>query len=97
MGYIIGMLEKNLQQKIMQICRARSILCVKVDSTSTRGWPDLLVLLPCGQVLFLELKTETGKLSKLQEHTHKLINANKGKVYVVRRVQEFENIIAPFA
>lgn len=77
----------------MQFCRARSILCVKVDSTSSRGWPDLLVLTPCGVTFFVELKTETGKLSKLQEHMHKLITANKGKVHVVRQLQEFKDLI----
>lgn len=88
------MLEKNLQQKIMQFCKQNAILCVKVDSTSTRGWPDLLVLLPCGLVLFVELKTVTGQLSKLQEFTHQQIKSKKGKVYVIRELQEFKELIA---
>jgi len=90
------MLEKNLQQKIMQFCKANAILCVKVDSTSTRGWPDLLVLMPCGQVFFVELKTQQGKISPLQEYTHKLIIGNKGKVYVIRSLQEFQAIAGTF-
>lgn len=94
--YIVSMLEKNLQQKIIKFCKAHGILCVKVDSTSSRGWPDLTVLLPNGVVLFVELKTETGKLSKLQEHTHKQIAQNKGKVYVIRNLKTFKELVASF-
>lgn len=87
------MLEKNIQQKIMQYCKDNAIVCVKVDSTSSRGWPDLTVILTDGQVFFVELKTETGKLSALQEHTHKRIIGNKGKVYVARSLQDFKEIV----
>lgn len=91
------MLEKNLQQKILQFCKKEGILAVKVDSTSSRGWPDLTVLLPSGAVLFVELKTETGKLSKLQAHTIERIKRNKGKAYVIRSTDQFKELVASFA
>lgn len=90
------MIEKNLQQKIIQICKKHDILVVKVDSTSRRGWPDLTLLLPHGVVLFVELKTPTGKLSKLQEHTHKQIKANNGNVFTIRTTHEFQALITRF-
>ena len=90
------MLEKNLQQKIVQICKRHNILAVKVDSTSTRGWPDLTLLLPCGTVLFIELKTERGRLSELQKHTIGKIEQNKGKVHVIRSLDAFRQLVRAF-
>ena len=39
----------------------------KFVSPSNCGVPDRIVVAPGGQVWFVEVKTETGKLSKLQE------------------------------
>ena len=39
----------------------------KFVSPSNRGVPDRIVVAPGGRVWFVEVKTEAGKLSKLQE------------------------------
>ena len=87
------MLEKNLQKNILQFCKSNSILARKVDSSSQRGWPDLTVILPNGAVIFTELKTATGKLSKLQEYTIDQLQQNKANVYVVRSLDQFKQIV----
>ena len=69
---------------------------MKVDSSSQRGWPDLTLLLPCGQVLFVELKTPTGRLSKLQQYTHDRIKENNGHVYTIRSVEALGTLISQF-
>lgn len=43
---------------------------MKLVSPSNDGVPDRLVLLPGGRVIFVELKTDTGRLSTLQEFVH---------------------------
>lgn len=83
------MLEKKLQQKIIDFCSKRDILAKKVDSTSSRGWPDLIVVLRNGVVLFVELKTPKGRLSALQERTIKQLKENNANVYVIRSVDSF--------
>ena len=92
----IYVLEKTLQQKVIQICKQHAILAVKVDSSSQRGWPDLTLLLPNGIVLFVELKTPTGRLSKLQEHTHRRMKENNGNVHTIRDIDSFKSLIAQF-
>ena len=87
------MIESKIQKRIMLLCKERDILAVKVDSTSSRGWPDLTLVLPNGVVLFAELKTETGVLSALQKRMIKKIKANKGKAHVIRNEKEFTDII----
>ena len=87
------MQEKKLQNFCLTFCKKNAILAVKVDSTSSRGWPDLTLLLPNGTVLFVELKTETGVLSALQKRMLGKITQNNGKAHVIRNIKEFTELI----
>ena len=87
------MRESAIQQKVMQKCMQKGILCVKVDSSSSRGWPDLTCVLPNGTVLFIELKTATGKTSKLQDYMINKLKRNKANVYIIRSIEAFDQLI----
>ena len=56
------------------------------------GIPDLL-LLANGTVYGFELKTETGKLSQWQEKVHAIWRGAGFKVYIVRNLKDFQEII----
>jgi hypothetical protein len=58
----------------------------------TAGLPDIIC---CYRGLFLafEVKTVTGKLSKLQEITLQKINAAKGKAFKVTSLREVKEIL----
>lgn len=51
------------------------------------GVPDLLVVID-GHAVFLEVKTETGKVTKLQEHTMKKLREARATAVVVRSVDD---------
>lgn len=51
----------------MRLVRERGGLCFKFVSPGNPGVPDRLILLPGGRVVFVELKTEGGRLSELQK------------------------------
>ena len=87
------MRESAIQQKVMQKCMQKGILCVKVDSSSSRGWPDLTCVLPNGTVLFIELKTATGKTSKLQDYMINKLKRNQANVYIIRSIEAFDQLI----
>jgi len=59
---------------------------------STSGIPDIIVCLN-GKFVAFEVKTETGKLTMLQESTLRKINAAKGSAYKVTSLQEVREII----
>ncbi len=40
---------------------------LKLEVKGRRGWPDRLVILPQGEIYFVELKTMHGRLSRAQE------------------------------
>jgi len=49
----------------------------KIAQTSKRGTPDILMCMS-GVFVAIELKTDTGKTSKLQEHNLSRIAASRG-------------------
>ncbi len=87
------MLERQIQQKVLHYCKSKGAEVFKVGAESQRGLPDLLVVMPTGCVLLLEIKTEKGRLSKLQERMIRILRGNKANVFVVRSVDEVKTIL----
>jgi Holliday junction resolvase-like predicted endonuclease len=87
------MLEKQIQQKIVAICKQHGIVAFKCDSTSSRGWPDLTIIMPDGTVHFVEVKTERGVVSALQKRMHDKLRNNNANVHVIRSVEEFTEFV----
>ena len=61
---------------------------------SSAGMPDRLVLLPGGRIYLVELKTETGKTSPIQDLWHMRAAELGTQVVVLHGVQEVRNWIA---
>ena len=69
------MLERNLEQYFAKQIKKMGGLSYKFTSPANAGVSDRVVILPSGIVWFVELKTDTGKLSKLQALFNKRITA----------------------
>ena len=61
------MLEKDMERKVVLEINRIGGRCYKFVSPGNQGVPDRIVILPEGRVIFVELKTERGTLTKLQE------------------------------
>jgi len=83
------MLERSIQSSIKTKLSKKGCLVYKFDSPGNAGVPDLIVIAPFG-VYFLEVKTATGRLTKLQEHMHAKMRAAGALVYVVRSTEAAE-------
>lgn len=60
------MLEREIEKYLYDQTVKHGGLCYKWSSPQTAGVPDRIVMLK-GQIWFVECKSSTGKLSKLQE------------------------------
>ncbi len=60
------MKEAGFQRKVAQDLEALGYYVVKLITTNKNGIPDLIALKP-NEVRFFEVKTPTGKTSKLQD------------------------------
>lgn len=70
-------IEKYLKDEVEKL----GGLCLKFTS-SIRGVPDRIVLLPENRIYFVELKNEQGKLSVPQKYLHKKFKRLGIHVYV---------------
>jgi hypothetical protein len=61
------MLEKDIEKLFRDEIKKAGGKAYKFTSPGNDGVPDRIVMLPDGRIVFVELKTDTGKLSKLQE------------------------------
>ena len=61
--------ESQLERLFRERVKALGGMTVKMQAV-TAGTPDRLVLLPGGTVCLVELKTETGLVSPVQQHWH---------------------------
>lgn len=60
------MLEKDIERRLRELIKKLGGASYKFVSPNNPGVPDRIILAPGGKVWFVELKTETGRLTKLQ-------------------------------
>ena len=62
------MREQDIQAKRIKQLEAEGYYVIKLITTNKNGIPDLIAVHPELGVLFSEIKTEKGRLSRLQEY-----------------------------
>lgn len=86
------MLESTIEAKLVRGVKAAGGVAYKFVSPGKAGVPDRIVVLPGGRVIFVELKTDTGRLSPGQRVQLDKLRALGAEAVVVRGsagVQEF--------
>ena len=86
------MKESSIEAYLVREIKRRGGLCYKFVSPGNVGVPDRLIILPGGRTVFVELKTETGRLSKLQVWQRREMERRGADVRVLHgkdAVQEF--------
>jgi len=80
------MTEAQFQKKVLEFLRAQNIWYVKYwggGQFTKAGIPDILACVN-GHFVGIELKTETGRLSKLQEYNLDKIRQSGGQAFALR-------------
>ena len=92
------MLEKNITAAIMRYLKTvPCCFCWKQHGGQygTAGLPDIICCIS-GRFIAFEVKTESGKLTKLQESMITKIKAAKGEAFKVTSVEEVKEIVKNF-
>ena len=84
-------LEKDIEKYLIKRIKQLSGLCYKWQSTVT-GVPDRIVILN-QKILFVELKTETGKLSPRQIFVFDELGEAGFPVHILRSYDDVEDLI----
>ena len=62
------MTEQQIQSKRITQLAAEGYYVIKLIKTNKNGIPDIVAIPPDSNVIFSEVKTPKGKLSRLQEY-----------------------------
>lgn len=87
------MIEKYIEQKLVNEVKAAGGICPKLYCPGFDGMPDRLVLLPGGQMAFVEVKAPGQKPRALQVARHMKLELLGFKVFVVDDSGQIEEAI----
>jgi hypothetical protein len=87
--------EHNLQDRIEGYCRDHAIPFFHDRSRrmNTPGFPDLIIALPGGKTLWLELKSKTGRLDPDQKKWRLMLLRLNHEWYQVKSFRSFLRIV----
>jgi hypothetical protein len=86
-------LERDLERYFAKECKRLSLTTLKLALRFSTGWPDRLVLLMTGKILWVELKTLTGVVSPRQSLIHQTLNDHGHNVLILRTKKEITNAL----
>jgi hypothetical protein len=92
------MKESAIESKLVRMVRDRGGLCYKFVSPGNPGVPDRIVITPAGRTIYVELKTEVGRLSNLQKWQRSELEKRGAEIRVLRgldQVKEFVSEVMP--
>lgn len=86
--------ESRIERHLVDGVKKIGGLCLKFVSPGTPGVPDRLIITATGRIIFVELKTEVGRLSKIQRYTVGEMQKRGADVRVVKGLDEVKNLLA---
>lgn len=92
------MRESSVEARLVKLVRARGGLCFKFVSPGNPGVPDRIVITPEGRTVYVELKTETGRLSAIQKWQHEEMRKRGAEVRTLKglaQVLDFVEEVLP--
>ncbi|GHU75412.1 hypothetical protein AGMMS49992_19350 [Clostridia bacterium] len=89
-----GMLEKNIERRLVAATKKMGGLCLKFVSPGNDGMPDRIVLLPDGKLGFVEVKKHGLRPRPLQLHRHKQLMALGYQAHVLDDPNQIPKILS---
>lgn len=88
------MLEKTVERHLVEGVKKLGGLCYKFTSPGTQGVPDRLIITALGRVIFVELKTDKGILSKIQKYVISQMLLRHADVRVIYGLEQVKELLA---
>lgn len=84
--------EKTVEACLRREVKKRGGLCYKFVSPQSAGVPDRIIISPGGRVLFVEVKSNIGRLTPAQKRQHQKLEERGATVKVVRSTEEVKDL-----
>ena len=87
------MRESFIEEKLTKAVKQKGGVCWKFTSPGIAGVPDRIVLMPKGNIAFVEVKAPNQKPRPLQLSRHRLLRQLGFQVYVLDALEDIDKII----
>lgn len=84
--------EKAIERYLAEKVKSWGGICLKYSSFNTVGYPDRIVMLPCGFVIWAEIKSKGKKPGKLQAIRHKELESVGQYILVIDSKEQVDAI-----
>ncbi len=88
------MKESQIERRLVEGVKRLGGMCMKFVSPGTLGVPDRIIITAKGRVIFVELKTETGRLTKIQRYVIGEMQKRGADARVVKGIDEVKELLA---
>ncbi len=82
------MKESTIEARLVREVKNLGGLCYKFISPGAPGVPDRIIILPGGRVVFVELKTEIGRLAKIQKWQIEEMRKRGAEICVLKGMEQ---------
>lgn len=79
--------EKLVERRLVEVVKANGGMCIKLLCDNLLGLPDRMVLMPGGEIIFVELKTTGQKPRRIQVFMHNKLRNIGFRVEVIDSVE----------
>ena len=87
------MRESSIELKLVRMVRERGGLCFKFVSPGNPGVPDRIVITPAGRTVYVELKTEAGRLAAIQKWQHEELRKRGADVRTLKGLEQVKAFV----
>lgn len=87
------MRECSIESKLVRMVRERGGLCFKFVSPGNPGVPDRIVITPAGRTVYVELKTEVGRLAAIQKWQHEELRKRGADVRTLKGLEQVKAFV----
>lgn len=88
------MKESQIERRLAEGVKRLGGMCLKFVSPGTLGVPDRIIITAKGRVIFVELKAETGRLTKIQRYVIGEMQKRGADARVVKGIDEVKELLA---
>jgi len=87
------MRESQIESRLVRMVRDRGGLCYKFVSPGNPGVPDRIVITPAGRTVYVELKTEVGRLAAIQKWQHEEMRKRGADVRTLKGLDQVKAFV----
>lgn len=87
------MQEANIENFLKRCVEDKGGLCLKFNSSSMRGLPDRIIVLPGGRIVFSEVKAPKQKPRPEQLRVHEQLKRLGAEVFVIDSKEKVKEVL----